>query len=964
MCLSAAYLAAGAASSAGEGAPADPPATEIRYLSGTGYGDEVRWDFKLDSRTGRRAGVWSRLPVPSQWQQEGFGSYEYGHDDRKAGDIGHYRHRFQVPESWAGRRIELVFDGVMTDTSVQIDGQQVGPVHQGGFYRFLYDVTGFVAAGAEHQLEVSVRQKSKSWSVEAAERDADYWVFGGIYRPVWLRALPAASIDHVAVDARHGGSLLARVRTVGAPESARVRAQVLAMDGGPVAELAAVPVESGEVLDADLGPDARSTEVRGTVDDVRSWSAETPHLYRLRLELIDGADVLHRHEETIGFRTVEWRTGADGDRGFFVNGRRVLLRGVNRHAFWPASGRTVNRALDRRDVRLMKEMQLNAVRASHYPPDVSFLEACDEMGLYVIDELAGWHDAYGTRVGRRLVREMVERDVNHPSIVLWANGNEDGWNAKLDKEFARYDPQGRLVMHPRGLLEPIDSAHYPTWQEWVHGLDLDDPRRREGKDPDGELHIATEALHGLFDGGAGAGLEEFWGRLRSSPRGVGLFLWAFTDEAVERTDLGRALDTDGNHAPDGVLGPYREPSGSVVALQQVFSPVGLVDVDTLDSGGVELTLENRFDHLNFSDVELRSSWRRHDGGETRAGGAEPLPSASPGERVTLTFEPPAELPAETATLHVEGVARGWTVFERVFPLVPPRLGERDGLGDLRVEEGETTVTLLAGAETGLEISRDLSTVALLAEGRRISLGAPRVTEDAQCGLPGPESSKSGESQPPAEIELLVDAAGASALVSGAGCLERYIWTVRPNGRVELAWRVLGGPAAPLLGVVLEASPEVVASMEWIGEGPSRQWGNRLHGTWGRYSKRAADDPGLRWAHEPKFRGYHRAGLVSLGLDAGESVGDAASEGGELVLELDPDQLFFGLFAPRFPEDSKTAVAVVHSPDGLAFLHRLPPIGSKQNGAAELSPPAPTGDPVSYSGRVVFSLVDGAMDFPP
>ncbi|MEO1367240.1 MAG: hypothetical protein AAFX50_08680, partial [Acidobacteriota bacterium] len=558
----------------------------------------------------------------------------------------------------------------------------------------------------------------------------------------------------------------------------------------------------------------------------------------------------------------------------------------------------------------------------------------------------------------RAPREMVERDVNHPSILLWANGNEDGWNPELDGEFARHDPQGRAVMHPRGLLEPLDSAHYPTWQELVRGLDLDDPRRDDRDAPDGELYIATEALHGLFDGGSGAGLAEFWRQMRASPRGLGLFLWSFTDEAVERTDLGRALDTDGNHAPDGVLGPYREASGQVVALQHVFSPVGLLDVDlegeSAGAGEVALVLENRFDHLDLSEVELRFTWLSH-GGEVLARSSQTLPSAAPGRRVEVAAAAGDGLPRPPDALRATGVARGWTVFDRVFPLTPPRLGPRESLGDLRVEEGEATVTLLAGADTGLEIARDLGAVTLLAPGRRVELGAPRSAGDADCG-PGDRGARAGAGAEAAEIEVAVDGSGASASVTRPGCLERYTWTVRPSGRVELEWRLLGGAAAPVLGVVLGASPESVAAMTWVGDGPSRQWGNRLHGTWGRYSKRAADDPGLRWAHEPKFRGYHRLGVAALD----------GPGGGPLTVELDADSLFFGLFAPRFPEDSKTAVATVHDPDGLAFLHRIPPIGAKQNSAADLLPPIEEGgDPVSsYSGRVVLSLVDGVADFPP
>jgi len=123
-------------------------------------------------------------------------------------------------------------------------------------------------------------------------------------------------------------------------------------------------------------------------------------------------------------------------KGLYLNGQRILLKGVDRHSFRPETGRSLDREDNYADARLVKSMNMNAVRMSHYPPDPAFLEAADQLGIYVLDELSGWHHAHDTDVGRRLVREMVERDVNHPSILFWDNGNEGGWNRELDGEFA------------------------------------------------------------------------------------------------------------------------------------------------------------------------------------------------------------------------------------------------------------------------------------------------------------------------------------------------------------------------------------------------------------------------------------------------------------------------------------------------------------------------------------------------
>jgi beta-galactosidase/beta-glucuronidase len=125
-----------------------------------------------------------------------------------------------------------------------------------------------------------------------------------------------------------------------------------------------------------------------------------------------------------------------------------VLKGVNRHSFRPDTGRALTHANSYEDVKLIRGMNMNAVRMSHYSPEESFLEACDELGLYVLDELSGWQHSHDTEVGRKLVRELVERDVNHPAILFWDNGNEGGFNRELDPEYARYDPQHRKVLHP------------------------------------------------------------------------------------------------------------------------------------------------------------------------------------------------------------------------------------------------------------------------------------------------------------------------------------------------------------------------------------------------------------------------------------------------------------------------------------------------------------------------------------
>ena len=321
------------------------------------------------------------------------------------------------------------------------------------------------------------------------------------------------------------------------------------------------------------------------------WTAETPNLYEIKITLQNGKTPVHSISERFGFRSVSVRPG----RGIYVNGRRVLLKGVCRHSFWPASGRTTSKALSIKDVSLMKDMNMNAVRMSHYPPDGHFLDVCDSLGLYVLDELGGWQKPpYDTQIGKKLVKELVVRDVNHPSVIFWDNGNEGGFNPELDDEFALYDPQKRTVLRPWEFFGGIETDHYEPYDVARKYLNND-------------IYMPTEYLHGLYDGGIGAGLEDFWELMRNSPRGGGAFLWVFADEGVVRTDRDGTIDAQGNLAPDGIVGPYREKEGSYYTVKEIWSPV-YVDLGTMP-GGINgpLRVENRYDFTNL--MECTFEWK-------------------------------------------------------------------------------------------------------------------------------------------------------------------------------------------------------------------------------------------------------------------------------------------------------------------------------------------------------------------
>jgi beta-galactosidase/beta-glucuronidase len=282
--LTAALLLPALACAAARSHEAAAAGTAVLPLTAMGESGEsaVQWDFRIDR--GRGAGKWKQIRMPSCWEQEGFGTYYYGTQGRGKPDDdpiipkerGHYRTQFVVPAEWRDRHVRVVFEGAMTDTEVRVNGESVGETHQGGFYRFHYDITERVVFGAKNVLEVMVDKESSNESVNRAERRGDYWTFGGIYRPVWLEARPADHIDWTAIDARADGSFYAQVHLGSAPPAgSTVSAHIYDANGEAV----------GQPLFAPVGSGSTTAVLRGQLRAPSPWSAEHPYLYRVRFAL-------------------------------------------------------------------------------------------------------------------------------------------------------------------------------------------------------------------------------------------------------------------------------------------------------------------------------------------------------------------------------------------------------------------------------------------------------------------------------------------------------------------------------------------------------------------------------------------------------------------------------------------------------------------------------------------------------
>lgn len=632
------------------------------------------WRFRLVAGVGAATagfetptfddGEWTTLAVPSCWQMAGlrdgagrllprgrarFGVPAYTNlifpfpvdppHVPDANPTGEYRTRFRV-DVVAGSRYALRFDGVDSAFAVWVNGVPLG-WGTGSRLPTEFDVTAALRAG-DNLLCVRVHQ----WSAGSYLEDQDMWWLSGIFRSVTLRELPAGGIGdffvHADYDHETGEGVL-RVDT----------------DVPAVVSI----VELGVVIDS--GASLR-------IPRVDPWSAESPRRYRTTLTSAGGT--LRTH---VGFRTVRILDGR-----ITVNGRPIRFRGVNRHEWHPDTGRTLDAETMRADVELMKQHNVNAVRTSHYPPDPRFLDLCDEYGLWVVDEcdlethgffLVGWENnpsadprwrpAYLDRM-----RRMVERDKNHPSVVLWSLGNEAGVgdNLRAMAELAR----GRDTTRPVHYEGDPDSGYVDVYSRMYPDPDevaLIGERAEPGtRDASADAHrrglpfILCEYAHAMGNGPGGLGeYEELFDR---HPRLQGGFVWEWIDHGIRQVAgdgpnagaqffaYGGDFDEpvhDGNFVVDGLVFPDREPSPGLLEYKAVIAPIRLAVQVESGSRAPLLLVANRHDHIGTQ--ALRFVWSVDVEGAPVAGGEVPVPVVGPHGRTTVRLPGAIEKSAADAT---------------------------------------------------------------------------------------------------------------------------------------------------------------------------------------------------------------------------------------------------------------------------------------------------------------------------
>jgi beta-galactosidase len=665
-----------------------------------------RWRFRLRDRpedvtaadlTGATE-AWDEVEVPGNWTMQGFDRPHYTNvqmpipgpppEVPDENPTGVHRRTVLVPQAWAGRRIVLHVGGAESVLYVHVDGRPVGMGKDSRLPHEL-DLSDHLVPGTPAELCLTVVR----WSDATYLEDQDHWHHGGLHREVFLYAtspLHVADLHAVAdVDPATGtGSLTVRVRAGARPRIElrgwAARLTLLDPDGEPAlpdpltAELRFEHPDNWVVnLIAFAG---RGAELTAELPDVRPWSAEVPDLYRVLVTLV-GPDGTDRETVTLrtGFRRVEVR-----GHELLVNGRAVLVKGVNRHDHDERRGKAVTRDSMRADVVAMKQHNLNALRTSHYPNHHHLYELCDELGLYVVGEANLESHAYlrsltedpawATAIFDRISR-MARRDKDHPCVIIWSLGNESGSSPVLDAAatwLRSWDPT-RPVQYESGLTDDqyriiSDEGRAPSlpdiWRRRRADSDLVVPmyptiddlvRWATERTPDRPL-VMCEYEHAM--GNSCGSLADYWEVIRAHTGLQGGFVWDWMDQGLvqrlpdgtERWAYGGDFGDEPNDSTfccNGLVGPDREPHPSLLELAKVVQPVRIEAVAAAQ-GVLQVTAETDFRDLSY----LEPSWEVTVDGEVVGDGRlEPF-RIGPGEaqEVRLPIDPPPLGPGQIAHL--------------------------------------------------------------------------------------------------------------------------------------------------------------------------------------------------------------------------------------------------------------------------------------------------------------------------
>jgi beta-galactosidase/beta-glucuronidase len=706
---------------------------------------------------------WAEIEVPGNWTVQGYDKPIYTNIKmpfrpdpprvpQEDNPTGLYQRSFTIPEDWQGRQIFISFEGVESAFYLWVNGQKVG-YSQDSRLPAEFDLTPYVQPGENHLAVMVIR-----WSDGSYLEDQDHWWMAGIYRDVYLYATPKVHIfdffarTELETDKGEANLKVRAKINFYQPQldSKAYQGEIRIFDPEPPGykvETRLFDAEGIPVLDPPLTKVIHQSDWAMTTVNFSQhlanphlWSAEKPYLYRLVLSLKnDENETIEAVSCKIGFRNVEIK-----NRELLINGQPVLMKGVNRHDFEDRRGKTVTHETMLADIKLMKQFNINAVRTSHYPNDTRWYELCDEYGLYIIDEaniechalynkLA--HDPRWTTAFLERGMRMVERDKNHPCIIMWSLGNESGYGPNHDalagwirgydatrplhyeggsSRFSVLLNSDMLDLDSRPGQAQFEAARRQGWQAGLLASDVYCPMYPAveeiiayAQDPRNTRPlIMCEYAHSM--GNSTGNLKEYWAAIETHHGLQGGFIWDWVDQGLLKVDekgqeywayggdFGDEIN-DRNFCLNGLIWPDRRPHPAMYEYKKVLQPI-VVRAKDLKAGQVEIINKHYFSDLSG----FNGSWELTIDGEMMQWGELPpldIPAGG-GEMITLPFREPSLPPGAECLLTVrftlaqdtlwagKGHEVAWEQFELPFKAPAPAIVTTAQMPGLNLRENE------------------------------------------------------------------------------------------------------------------------------------------------------------------------------------------------------------------------------------------------------------------------------------
>ena len=634
---------------------------------------------------------WDNIQVPSNWEFKGYGvpiytniPYEFSKKDAEGNmlrptppevpendnPVGLYRRRFNLPTGWKNKRVFIHLGAVKSVFYIWCNNQYVG-YSEDSKLEAEFDLTKYLADG-NNIITLKVLRYSDASYLECQ----DFWRISGIERdvflfatePVWLRDF----FVRTPLDETFKNGKIEIDASLKSYESTSRNYEISAKLSDATGKV--VWKENAKIESKAVGENSKNNLMTGKVSNVMAWSAEYPNLYQLEMELKDkDGKVIQVTRQQVGFRTSEIKDGL-----YLLNGKPIKFKGVNRHEHDPDHAHVISEESMVKDIKLMKELNINAVRTCHYPNAPRWYELCNQYGLYVIDEanieshgmgyskeftLANkpeWKKAHIDRTMR-----MVERDKNQPSIVIWSLGNEAGQGSNFEStyELVKYKDKTRPVQYERAELDKNTDIVCPMYP---YPKDLADYAKTKKDRP----YIMCEYAHAM--GNSVGNFKEYWELIYANPQLQGGFIWDWVDQGMRTTKNGKTIfgyggdwgpedvNSDNNFLCNGLVNPDREPHPHAFEVQHWYAPIQ-AKID-LQLENVKLHIENKYDYKDFKNLRANLKWYKN--GMVFSSQKVNLNNLKPGQLQDFVFAYPNKFLAKVLGRQLEGCGVEFEVFTK------------------------------------------------------------------------------------------------------------------------------------------------------------------------------------------------------------------------------------------------------------------------------------------------------------